>query len=69
MTHIVVSIIVLSERICKEKKNTARENLAVFLWIVTKHPRPAAPGQNTKGAAAQKGAAAPEGKHYFSRWL
>ena len=35
MTHIVVSIIVLSERICKEKKNTARENLAGFLWIVT----------------------------------
>jgi hypothetical protein len=35
MTHIVVSIIVLSERICKEKKNTARENLVGFLWIVT----------------------------------
>jgi hypothetical protein len=35
MTHIVVSIIVLSERICKEKKNTVRENLAGFLWIVT----------------------------------
>ena len=35
MTHIVVSIIVLSERICKEKKNTVRENLVGFLWIVT----------------------------------
>ncbi|MGC8141043.1 hypothetical protein ACP3W2_26800, partial [Salmonella enterica] len=68
MTHIVVSIIVLSERICKEKKNTARENLVGFLWIVTKHPRPAAPGQNTKGAAAQKGAAAPEGKVLFQQF-
>ena len=68
MTHIVVSIIVLSERICKEKKNTARENLVGFLWIVTEHPRPAAPGQNTKGAAAQKGAAAPEGKVLFQQF-
>ena len=65
MTHIVVSIIVLSERICKEKKNTARENLVGFLWIVTESVSAGRPvvspqmGPETHGFAPTLRAGAP----------
>ena len=65
MTHIVVSIIVLSERICKEKKNTVRENLVGFLWIVTESVSAGRPvvspqmGPETHGFAPTLRAGAP----------